>query len=52
MIAVLCGNIYWQWTPNGVLAGLLAIGASWIVTKVVAAAMGLGRRLAVKRAVK
>jgi hypothetical protein len=49
MIAVLCGNIYWQWTPNGVLAGLLAIGAAWIVTKTVAAAIGLGRLLAVKR---
>ena len=49
MIAVLCGNIYYQLTPNGVLASLLAIGAAWIVTKVVAAAIALGRLLAVKR---
>jgi hypothetical protein len=43
MIAVLCANIYWQLTPNGVLASLLAIGAAWLVTKTVAAAMGLAR---------
>ena len=48
MIAVLCGNIYYQLTPNGVLAGLLAIGAAWLVTKVVSATIALGRLLAVK----
>jgi hypothetical protein len=41
MIAVLCANIYWQLTPNGVLAGLLAIGAAWIVTKAVSVAVRL-----------
>jgi hypothetical protein len=43
MIAVLWANIYYQLTPNGVLAGLLAIAAAWLVTKTVAAAMGLAR---------
>jgi hypothetical protein len=46
MITVLCANIYYQLTPNGVLAGLLAISAAWIVTKTVVAAMGLARRVA------
>jgi hypothetical protein len=46
MIAVLCANIYWQLTPNGVLASLLAIGAALIVTKAVAALLaGLGKQL-------
>jgi hypothetical protein len=39
MIAVLCANIYYQLTPNGVLAGLLAIGAAWLVTKALVALM-------------
>jgi hypothetical protein len=46
MITVLCANIYWHLTPNGVLAGLLAIAAAWLVTKTLAAAMGLARRVA------
>jgi NhaP-type Na+/H+ or K+/H+ antiporter len=41
MIAVLCANIYWQLTPNGVLAGLLAIGAAWLVTRAVSVAVRL-----------
>jgi hypothetical protein len=41
MIAVLCANIYYQLTPNGVLAGLLAIGAAWLVTRAVSVAVRL-----------
>jgi hypothetical protein len=33
MIAVLWANIYWQWTPNHVVAGLLAVGAAYAVTR-------------------
>jgi hypothetical protein len=33
MIAVLWANIYWKWTPNSVLAGLLAVGAAYCVTR-------------------
>lgn len=32
MFAVLSANVHWQWTPNGYLAGLLALGAAWAVT--------------------
>ena len=32
MAAVMCGNIYYQWTPNGYLAGLLGVGAAFLVT--------------------
>lgn len=38
-LAVLFANIYWQWTPNGVLAGLwagmAAIAVTWTVGKAV-----------------
>lgn len=30
--AVLCGNIYWQWTPNGFLASAMAFGAAYGLT--------------------
>lgn len=29
---VVASNIYWQWTPNGYVAGGLGIGAALIVT--------------------
>jgi hypothetical protein len=32
MAAVLCGNIKWQWTPNGYAASLLGVGAAFIAT--------------------
>src|SRR6185312_3671639 len=32
MAAVMCGNIYYQWTPNPYLVGLLGLGAAYIVT--------------------
>lgn len=31
-VAMLCGNIYWQWTPNGFVAGLLAWFVAFGVT--------------------
>ena len=30
--AVLSANVYYEWTPNGYLAGLLAVAAAWAVT--------------------
>jgi hypothetical protein len=33
MIAVLWANIYYSWTPNPYVAGFLAIGAAYIVTR-------------------
>ena len=32
MAAVMCGNIYYEWTPNPYLAGLLGVGAAFIAT--------------------
>jgi hypothetical protein len=32
MIAVGWTGIYYQWTPNGYLLGLISIGAAWLVT--------------------
>ena len=30
--AVLCGNVYFRWTPNPYLAGIAGIGAAFIAT--------------------
>ena len=32
VFGVLCANIYWEWTPNGLLAGILGILAAYILT--------------------
>lgn len=30
--AAISANIYWQFTPNPVVAGLMGFGAAWLVT--------------------
>lgn len=30
--AAMCGNIYFGWTPNGLLAGLMGVGAAYVLT--------------------
>lgn len=30
--AVMCANIYWGWTPNAMLAGLIGVGAAFLLT--------------------
>ena len=32
IFAVMSSNIYWQWTPNGYLAGLIGAGAAFFAT--------------------
>jgi hypothetical protein len=32
MAAVMCGNIYYQWTPNPYVVGLLGFGAAFVAT--------------------
>jgi hypothetical protein len=32
MAAVMCGNIYYEWTPNGYLVGVMGLGAAFIAT--------------------
>src|SRR6185369_11870206 len=32
MAAVMCGNIYYEWTPNGYLVGILGLGAAYLAT--------------------
>jgi hypothetical protein len=39
MAAVMCGNIYYEWTPNPYLAGILGVGAAYLATLALA---GLG----------
>lgn len=31
--AVASASIYWEWTPNGLLVGLMGAGAAWLATK-------------------
>ena len=32
IFAVISSNIYFQWTPNGYLAGLIGVGAAFFAT--------------------
>lgn len=34
-VAVLFSNIHYEWTPNGYLASILAVGAAFVVTVVI-----------------
>lgn len=43
MAAVMCGNIYYDWTPNPYLVGLLGLGAAYIVTLVLSSLFGRRR---------
>lgn len=31
-LAVVCGNIYWHWTPNGYVASAMGVGAALVTT--------------------
>jgi hypothetical protein len=41
---VMCGNIYWGWTPNGLLAGLMGVGAAYSLTVLPLLLIGRVRR--------
>jgi hypothetical protein len=43
--AVVMSNAVWQWTPNGLLAGLIGVGAAFIVTLVIVKLGDLARGL-------
>lgn len=43
MAAVMCGNIYYEWTPNPYLVGILGIGAAFIATWLLTALFGRRR---------
>ena len=43
---VLFGNIYWEWTPNGLLASLLGVAAAFLVTVTLSGLFDLFRRAA------
>jgi hypothetical protein len=46
MAAVMCGNIYWQWSPNPYAVALLGVGAAFVATwlLVLLSALVRGRR--------
>lgn len=50
MFAVIASNIHWQWTPNGLLAGIIGYGvafvATWITGKVASLFLWFRRRSA------
>jgi hypothetical protein len=33
MIAILCTGIYYEWTPNPVALGIVAVAGAWLATK-------------------
>jgi hypothetical protein len=43
VFAVMASNIKYQWTPNGYLAGLIAAGAAFLATVIVAKVIDLIR---------
>lgn len=51
-LAVFLSNIRWQWTPNGLLAGGIAVGAAFAVTWVASTAYDLIIRLRANRNAK
>jgi hypothetical protein len=46
MIAVGWTGIYYQWTPNNVALGIVAVGAAWLATKIICALPVLWRLFA------
>lgn len=32
VLSVIFSNIYWHWTPSGLVAGLAGMGAAWLLT--------------------
>ena len=44
--AVMFSNIRWQWTPNGYLASLIGVAASFLATVVLIKAIEAARGLA------
>lgn len=49
MVAVLGSNGAYHWTPNGYVAGLIAIGAAFFLTLGLSALLDLGRSLRAKQ---
>jgi hypothetical protein len=45
MFSVLASNIHFNWTPNGYLAALIAVGAAWAVTQALGFVLSAVRRL-------
>lgn len=43
-VAVVCSNIYWQWTPNKLLAGLVGFVCAFLMTVTIAGVLGLTAR--------
>jgi hypothetical protein len=33
IFAVIASNLFWHWTPNGYLAGLIGVGLAWVLTR-------------------
>ena len=44
--SVVMSNAIWQWTPNGLLAGLIGVGVAFVVTLAIVKLGDLARRLA------
>lgn len=42
-VGVLFANVYWEWTPNGYLASLLAFAAAYMATALLGRFFGLLR---------
>lgn len=40
MAAVMCGNIYYEWTPNPYAAGVLGVGAAFFATLLLGSLFG------------
>ena len=47
--AVYFTGIYFEWTPNGYVLGLLSVGAAFFSTMLLAGALDLGKSLFVKQ---
>jgi hypothetical protein len=37
IFAVIASNLFWHWTPNGYLAGLVGVGLAWVLTRLLSA---------------
>jgi hypothetical protein len=37
IFAVIASNLFWHWTPNGYLAGLIGVGLAWVLTRLLSA---------------
>jgi hypothetical protein len=37
IFAVIASNLFWHWTPNGYLAGLIGVGLAWVLKRLLSA---------------